>query len=100
MAILDIAEARQAARVDADEENLLVQAYSEAATAWINRVTGKAFDETAPEDVKQAAKMLVAHWFDQRSAVSEVQQRAVPFGVRTLIANHRTFAHGLPAGEA
>lgn len=94
MSILSVFDARLAARVDGDDENLLLQSYSDAATAWINRVTGKNFDADAPEDVKQAARMLVAHWFDQRSAVAEVQQRSVPYGVRALLASHRTFAHG------
>lgn len=93
MAILTLDDAKLALRVDHDHEDVLIQGYIDAAEQWINRVTGKTFDP-APADVTLAAQMLVAHWYDARAAASEKAMQAVPFGVRALIANHRSFAHG------
>ena len=61
--ILTLTEAKEAARVLHDDDDLLIQAYADAAQIWIERVTGKTFDP-APEDVKQIARMLVdsASW--------------------------------------
>lgn len=93
MAILTLEDAKLALRIDHAHEDVLIQGYIDAADAWVSRVTGKSFDP-APADVKQAARMLVAHWYDNREAASEKAMQAVPFGVRALIANHRSFAHG------
>lgn len=93
MAILTIAEAKEAARIDSDDEILTIQAYADAAQVWIERVTGKTFDP-APEDVKQAARMLVAYWYDQRHAATEDARTDAPMGVRAMLATRRSFAHG------
>lgn len=90
--ILTLTEAKEAARVLHDDEDLLIQAYADAAQIWIERVTGKTFDP-APEDVKQIARMLVAHWFDHRHAVTEDARTSVPYGVKALLATRRSFAH-------
>ena len=79
MAILSLDDAKACLRVDHDEEDLLIQ--------------GKTFDP-APADIQQAARMLVAHWYDTRTGVSEKAMAAVPMGIRSLVANHRSFAHG------
>ena len=93
MAILTLAEAKEAARVDGDDQDLLIQAFIDAAGAWVARVTGKPMDP-APEDVKQAARMLIAYWYDQRGAAAEKAATSVPFGVAAMLAPHRSFAHG------
>ena len=90
--ILTLAEAKQAARVRRDEDDLLIQSIADAAQIWIERVTGKTFDP-APEDVKQFARMLVAHWYYNRHAVTEEARTAVPYGVKALLATRRSFAH-------
>ena len=41
----------------------------------------------------QIARMLVAHWFDNRNATSEDARTAVPYGVKALLATRRSFAH-------
>lgn len=93
MTILLLDDAKMALRVDGDHEDLLIQGYCDAAQAWVERVTGPVANP-APADIVQAARMLVAHWYDNRMAVSEAGLQPVPFGVKALIANHRSFAHG------
>lgn len=92
--MIDISTAKLHLRVDDNDEDALIGGYILAAEAWIKRVTGKEFAEGAPEDIQQAAAMLVAHWYDQRAAASDEASRPVPFGVRALVAGHRSFAHG------
>lgn len=42
-----------------------------------------------PETVRQAILMMVAHWYDQRSAVSEANVQEVPLAVSALLGLHR-----------
>lgn len=95
MAILELSEAKRVLRVDHDDEDTDIQAYIDAAERWIGKVIGK---EVNPEnaDLRQAARMLVSHWYDPtgRAAVADRVTTAVPFGVRALLANHRSFVHG------
>jgi len=53
-------------------------------------VTG--YGDTAadvPADIRQAAALLVAYWYDNRSAATERGWEAMPFGVRALLGKHR-----------
>lgn len=93
MPILTLDQAKAVCRVDHYHEDELIQGYADAAEAWIDRVTGKTFNP-APADIMQAARMLVAFWYDARSGVSENTMTAVPLGIRAMLANHRSFAHG------
>ena len=90
--ILTLDEAKAAARVLHDDDDLFIQGCANAAQVWIERVTGKTFDP-APDDVKHVARMLVAHWYDHRRAVGDANFTEVPLGVRALIATRRSFAH-------
>lgn len=94
MAILTVEEAAEVCRADSDHEYLLLQSYVDAASIWINRVTEGEFGLDAPEDIKLAARMLVAHWHDNRGSAMVDRTYVIPFGVRMLVANHRSFAHG------
>jgi uncharacterized phiE125 gp8 family phage protein len=42
-----------------------------------------------PDDVKNAIKLLVAHWYDHREAVSDVQMIEAPLGVKSLLWSSR-----------
>jgi uncharacterized phiE125 gp8 family phage protein len=51
--------------------------------------------DDVPEPIRQAVRLLVAHWYDSaRAAVSEGDLVAIPFGVRALTMNYRQ-ARGL-----
>lgn len=42
-----------------------------------------------PDDILQAMKMLIAHWFENREAVSENSMAEVPFGVKVILDQYR-----------
>lgn len=46
--------------------------------------------QSVPVEIRQAATLLVAHWFEQREPVAFGAQPAeIPFSVDALLANHR-----------
>lgn len=45
-----------------------------------------------PDAIKHAILLLIAHWFDQRSPVSEKPMSEVPHAVEALLTNHRSFS--------
>jgi uncharacterized phiE125 gp8 family phage protein len=53
------------------------------------RVTVVAGEATAPEDIKAAIKMLVAHWYEHREAVATGTMQDLPLAVGALLARHR-----------
>jgi uncharacterized phiE125 gp8 family phage protein len=42
-----------------------------------------------PANLKQACKMLVAHWYENREAVSDVFMQEVPFSVQSMVGLSR-----------
>jgi uncharacterized phiE125 gp8 family phage protein len=42
----------------------------------------------APEDVKQAVRMLVTHWFENRGVVSDAAANEIPLGVDMILSAH------------
>ncbi|ASP21676.1 phage gp6-like head-tail connector protein [Antarctobacter heliothermus] len=56
---------------------------------------GAAFD-AVPEDLKQAALMLAAHYYEYRSDMA-LSQGCMPFGVTSLIARYRPVRMGMGA---
>ena len=49
---------------------------------------------SVPETVKLAVKMLVAHWYQQREAVSEMRLQDIPVGVEALLSVERVHWYG------
>lgn len=47
-----------------------------------------------PAGIRQAVRLLVAHWYNQREAATEKPFSALPMGVQMLLAPHR-IARGL-----
>lgn len=45
--------------------------------------------EDVPEPIRQAARLLVGHWYESREAVAEGNQNPVPYAVDALIAPYR-----------
>lgn len=46
-------------------------------------------EDDVPAKIKQAARLLCAHWYENREASTERAQHAIPFGVQCLLDVHR-----------
>lgn len=54
-------------------------------------VSAEVGSDTGPDDVRQAAKLLIGHWYENReAAVSGVMSNLVALAVDELLAAHRT----------
>jgi uncharacterized phiE125 gp8 family phage protein len=58
----------------------------------VTYVAGCGNAEVVPAILKQAIKMLVAHWYNQREAVSETQNYEVPYAVDNIV---KMFSRGI-----
>jgi len=45
--------------------------------------------EDVPQAIRHAAALLVAYWYDNRSAATERSMSVMPMGVQALLANYR-----------
>ena len=59
------------------------------APVQVTFTAGYGAPEYVPWDIKAAICMLVAHWYEQRSAASDKEQRPMPFAVDVLLGKHR-----------
>lgn len=90
--MITLMEAKMHCRVDAPDEDGLIQAYIDRAYAHFASIGIDTQADPLPPEIDQAALLLVTHWFVQRSAVTEDSQaRPIPFGISRLIAPHREF---------
>jgi uncharacterized phage protein (predicted DNA packaging) len=51
-----------------------------------------ALDQSAPENIKQAMLVLIAHWYRNREAVSAGSLDAVPLAYEALISTERDYS--------
>jgi uncharacterized phiE125 gp8 family phage protein len=56
------------------------------------RITFTAGAATVPEDLVLAMTLMVAHWFENREAVTEAGLAPLPLGVEALLGPHRRHA--------
>ena len=77
------------------EIELLIQSFLGAAWTYMQRHTRRDlmadFGPDLPEDLLQAQRMLVAHYFRNREAVGPAEVE-IPLGVKDLLAGFRAFA--------
>lgn len=105
--MLDLSLIKVHLRLDDDHtgEDILLQAYGNAAWKLAQNKTGRLFvdadelPEGAAEnalllddDVRLAMLLLVAHWYEHREAASEVAgMKVLPLAVDALLGPHRWF---------
>lgn len=72
MPLITLNEAKAQARIDHDDEDALLQAMVDAATAYVVHATGRADLDTAPPPMaKQAALLVFADLYANREAQTD-----------------------------
>ncbi|PHG55566.1 head-tail connector protein [Bacillus toyonensis] len=80
--VLTLEEAKKYLRVDGDEEDDLITSFVEAAEIYIKNATSKHVDLNS-ELAKLAARILIAHWHENREAVGKAAQLA--FSLQSIL---------------
>jgi len=57
----------------------------------VTYVAGYATPEEVPESIRLAMAMLVDHWYEHRSPVTELKLAQTPISVRALLAQNRVY---------
>ncbi|OUZ05857.1 DNA-packaging protein, partial [Aeromicrobium sp. PE09-221] len=80
--VLTLEEAKKYLRVDGDEDDDLIASFIEAAEIYIKNATSKNVDLRS-ELAKLAARILIAHWHENREAVGKAEQLA--FSLQSIL---------------
>lgn len=80
--VLTVEEAKKYLRVDGDEEDDLITSFVIAAEIYIKNATSKNVDVKS-ELAKLAARILIAHWYENREAVGKAEQLA--FSLQSIL---------------
>lgn len=98
-----LAQIRAHLRVDSDDEDSLIEAYTSAAVDYVERfcdgalvetLTPSMEGETSPREVLftsgiwAAMLLLIGHWYANREAAAQ-NLSEVPLGVEALLLRHR-----------
>ncbi|WP_285295232.1 head-tail connector protein [Aureimonas altamirensis] len=86
--LISVDDAKVHLRVDHGEEDFYIGELIEAAEDYVQSM-GVATATPFPSAVRHAVLMLVAHFYDNRSAAGEQPSNAIAFGVNALLAPHR-----------
>lgn len=79
---LTLEEAKKYLRVDGDEEDELITSFIAAAEIYIKNATSKNVDLKS-ELAKLAARILIAHWYENREVVGKAEQLA--FSLQSIL---------------
>ncbi|KWW50767.1 DNA-packaging protein [Bacillus cereus] len=80
--VLTLEEAKKYLRVDGDEEDDLITSFVIAAEMYIKNATSKNVNLKS-ELAKLAARILIAHWHENREAVGKAEQLA--FSLKSIL---------------
>lgn len=72
-------------RTDGDDENIALQMYLEAATAYVASETGIEPEDADDARYDMAIILLAAHFYLNREAVASGKMHRVPYGVSSMI---------------
>ena len=85
--IFSIKEAREALRVDGNENDSIIKGLLKSVEAYIKNATGRVYDDpaTAHPVAKQAARMLLVQWFDIPDGYVGSRMTGIDYGVTALL---------------
>jgi hypothetical protein len=104
---VSLEQAKAHLNVTITNDDTLINGQIAAGQAFLGQLLGVPIDDDTkfpdgtPADLDQALLMLVAHWYAQREAAMVNTAAAaieVPFAVREIVANYRTYTFGLADG--
>jgi len=81
-------ELKDYARVDGNDDDVLVTTLGLAAQEYVEQATGKTFTDPMPERAKLAIMALTAHWYDHEPVTANAVN-SVPMHVKSIIAQLR-----------
>ncbi|MCR5856573.1 head-tail connector protein [Mesorhizobium sp. J428] len=99
---LDLAGMKAHCNVTGTTDDAVLTRLLAAAQKHVERLLGYALSDTvalpggAPEDLEHAIYMLAADWYSNREAtLVGVTAQPIPFGVASIVAEHRRYTFGL-----
>lgn len=88
---ITLEEAKLHCRIDDDYEDMLIQAYIDAALEVCQKHIGKRFDtdlELTPA-IKIGCLMYVSQLYEYRTTISDVEAKEIPFAISALWSVYR-----------
>lgn len=94
--IVSVAEAKESLGQTESLDDALIERLSKAAEARINALLGFTMAaETVTEDLKQAIRLLIGHWYENReAALVGVSAQEIPDGVWDIVNENRNWSFG------
>ena len=83
--IIDVELAKKWLRVDADDEDDIVELLVDAAEEYLEDATGKQFDATHKK-ARLFCLVLVADWFDNRELIGQKPSEKVRASIQSILA--------------
>ena len=87
------------ARIDHADEDALITAMLTAADSAVRDMTGKGPPKAGDELFDMAVLQLAAHWYENRTPVTDTATNEVPFTLHVLL-NHIALSSRYPEKEA
>lgn len=91
MAEITLTEAKLHCRVDGGEEDVLIQAYIDAALEVCQKHIGKRFDDglTFTPAIKIGCLMYISLLYEYRTMISDVEAKEIPLAISALWSVYR-----------
>lgn len=91
MAEITLTEAKLHCRVDGSEEDVLIQAYIDAALEVCQKHIGKRFDDglTFTPAIKIGCLMYISLLYEYRTMISDVEAKEIPLAISALWSVYR-----------
>lgn len=94
MELTTVADFKEHARIDGDDQDSAITAIVDAANAHVTGFLTIEDEEAyeAPADVKQASLLIASHWFENREDSFPGTIHKVPLDAHEILLNHRGWA--------